>query len=165
MIPTPAPSITHHYPLRAMRQRGLNLIELGLVLLIVSLLVSGIYAKGNSISNEAKMQRVVDDAILLLTKSTAYRADHGDFSGISISILNSTGYSTAPIINGSGENPWGLNYALSADSSDHQLLNLSVAANSAATCLRLSNTLDGLVNNQQSISCDTANHTVLVKVR
>ena len=163
---------THHtlspvsrYPLRAERQRGLNLIELGLVLLIISLIVSGIYAKGNSIGNEAKMRRVVDDAILLLTKATAYRADNGDFNGISISVLNSVGYATAPVLTGSGENPWGLNYVLAADAGDNKLLNLSITANSAATCQRLSKVLDGMVSNQQSISCDTANNTVLVKAR
>ncbi len=153
------------HPPRAAHQSGLNLIELGLVLLIVSLLVSGIYAKGNSISHEAKIQRVIGDAILLLTKSSAYRADHGSFSSISINTLNSSGYSTAPILTGSGENPWGLNYTLVADTSDNELLNLSIVANNAATCQRLSNTLDGMVNNQQSISCNTGSNTVLVTAR
>ena len=157
--------MTTCHPPSAIRQRGLNLIELGLVLLIVSLLVSGIYAKGNSISNEAKMQRVVDDAILLLTKSTAYRADNGAFTSISISALNSGGYGTAPILTGSGENPWGLNYALAADAGDNKLLNLSIVTNGTATCQRLSNMLDGMVNNQQSISCDTGSNTVQVQTR
>ncbi len=133
-------------------ERGFSLVELGIVFLIISLVVIGVYSKANSISDEAKVQRAVDDTLLLLSKATAFRADNGAYTGITIAVLGSRGYSTAPMTDGDGENPWGRDYSLAA-SSGGDILTFTIDTGNASLCSRLSNTLDGLIYNQQSITC------------
>lgn len=143
-------------------EQGFSLVELGIVFLIISLVVIGVYSKATSISDEANIQRAVDDTILLLNKATVFRADNGSYTGVTISVLGTRGYSTAPITDGDGENPWGRDYTLAANSGG-DILSLTIDTGNAALCARLASTLDGLVYNQQSLAC--ANNIVTATVR
>jgi len=146
------------------RQRGLSLVEIGIVLLVVSLIVIGIYSKATSISDEARIQRAIDDVILLLTKASAYKADTGSYDGVSdIEALNTAGYNTSPLTDGEGENPWGNDYTLAEDGDDDQIVVLTIVTGEDARCTRLNSTLDGLVQNQEEVSCE--NDTLTVKAR
>ena len=143
-------------------ERGFSLIELGIVFLIISLVVIGVYSKATSISDEANIQRAVDDTLLLLNKATAFRSNNGSYTGVTISILGTRGYTTAPMTDGDGENPWGRDYTLAANAGG-DILSLTIDTGNAALCARLASTLDGLVYNQQSLAC--ANNIVTATVR
>ena len=143
-------------------QRGFSLVEIGIVLLIISLVVIGVYSKATSIGDEAKVQRAVDDTLLLLSKATAYRTDRGGYSGANITALNSGGYSTAPITDGDNENPWGRDYVLGTTAGG-ALISLTIDAGSTSLCARLVSTLNGLIYNQESITC--AGNVVTVTAR
>ncbi len=147
------------------RQRGLSLVEIGIVLLVVSLIVIGIYSKATSISDEARIQRAIDDVILLLTKASAYKADTGSYTDVGIAALNTAGYNTAPFADGDGENPWGNDYTLAVQADSDQIVVLTIVTDGDPSCARLSTTLDGLVHNQESVSCDADDDTVTVQAR
>ena len=147
-------------------ERGMTLIELGIVMLIISLIVVGIYSKATSINDEAKIQRAIDDSVLLLTKAALYRSENGDYADLSsIGTLNDSGYSTDPIDTGTSQNPWGKNYSLSVDESDDGLVQLTVATDSEEICTRLKSVMDGLVNNQDSVECGSNKTDLEIKAR
>lgn len=126
--------------------RGLTLIEFGIVLLAISLFVSGIYSKASNINDEARLYRALDEIILLLTKSNAYRNNNGNYEDISITELNTNGYSTNPITSGVAQNPWGLNYTLAPSEANTRLL-LTVGVDSSGLCSRLTDSLDRSLSN------------------
>lgn len=156
---------THPVARPVHRQRGLSLVELGIVLFVISLVVIGIYAKATSIGDEARIQRAVDDTVLLLTKASAYKADTGSYTDVGIAALNTAGYRTGPLSDGDGENPWGEDYTVAADADDAQIVVLTIVTDGDASCNRLESTLDGLVHNQESVDCDTDDDTVTVQAR
>lgn len=151
----------------ANRQRGMTLVELGIVLLVISLVVLGIYAKATSINQEANVQRAVDDSILLLTKAALYRSETGSYADLAdIVTLNTQGYVTDPINTGTAQNPWGLDYDLEAvDDNDNQV-QLTITTDRNETCTRMMNVMNGLVNNQvaeNGVTCDEAVLTILAR--
>jgi prepilin-type N-terminal cleavage/methylation domain-containing protein len=127
-------------------QRGVTLVEFSIVLLVLTIFVTGIYSKGASINDEARLYRATDEIMLLLAKSSAYKSNNDNYEDISISQLNTDGYSTDPVESGTGNNPWGLAYTLSSANTDANL-KLTVVTSSGSTCSRLRQTLDKLINN------------------
>ena len=147
-------------------ERGVTLIEFGIVLLTLAVFVIGIYSKASSIGDEARIYRALDEVMLLLAKSSAYRSNNGNYEDISISQLNTDGYTTDPVASGSGNNPWGLNYTLAPANSDVNMT-LSIGTDVASTCSRLSQTLSKLIHNSvEAPSCTgTGNKNLSVTVR
>lgn len=139
-------TLQHTAHMTARANRGVTLVEFGIVLLVISIFVIGIYSKASSIGDEARLYRALDEVMLLLTKSGSYKANNGDYEDISIQTLNDEGYATDPVNTGTGDNPWGLNYILAPANSDVNLT-VSVGTDSDAICIRLRDTLDRLVRN------------------
>ena len=143
--------------------RGLSLIEIGVVMVLVSLIVTGIYARATAIGEDVRIRRAVDEVLLLMTKAANYRTSTGDYASISITKLNSDGYSTDPITTGTKQNPWGADYALKPVSNNNSQVLLEITTVDDGACTRLAEALDGLVLNQESVGC--ASKKVSVQAR
>lgn len=125
---------------------GVTLIEFGIVLLVLATFSIGIYSKAASVGDEARLYRALDEVMLLITKSSAYKNNKGNYASISITQLNTDGYSTDPVATGTAENPWGLDYTI-VSANTNKNMTLSIGTNTSKICTRLSATLNKVIRN------------------
>ena len=164
-------NLSHNSAARAGRdqhrrgQPGLTLVEVSIVLVLISLLVSGIYSRATSVGEDVRIANAIDDVLLIVSKAINYRTDRGTYQSINFTILNNSGYSTKPITNGLSQNPWGKNYTLGTVSNDVSQMRLTITTDGQASCSRLSSALDGLILNQSTVTCGGVTGIVTVTVR
>ena len=146
-------------------QSGLTLIELSIVLVLISLLATGIYSRSTSVGEDVRIANAINDVLLIARKAADHRNYFGYPPSLKLTGLNFSGYSHQRITNGLKQNPWGKNYTLSTAENDRSQMRLTIATDGQASCSRLSSALDGLIANQTRISCSGATGIVTVTAR
>ncbi len=109
------------------RERGFTFLEVMIALSLGMIAIMAV-AKGiQSITTRSNVSVAVTDIQYILQASVSWRASQTSYSGISMSVLENQGLLPSAIGSGSGTNPWGGNYTVTANASNGNLLDIALS--------------------------------------
>lgn len=100
------------------KQKGFTLIELMIVLIIIVGLTITLWPQieqGMGIGDAAKARAQISE---IQNGAGLFKQRNNVFTGVSMTVLDSQGYVSDRMADGTARNPWGGNYSIAADATD-----------------------------------------------
>lgn len=151
------------------QEKAFSLLEMLLVLAIASLLILFSTRFFSVVSRERGISKTLEDIKIIRQAAAEWELGQGDYTGISMTVLNNAGLLPRDLGTGVGKTAWGSNYTIAPTTTNTSQLSLSLTSSSETAsalpidaCNNLKNALQNQAISMTPTDCSATPYNFII---